>query len=63
MNYKRWDWVVRSYECGRRMMETVHKGTISRDLEIEAARHCGRVVHVFGVKDGQAWPWKHFGNE
>lgn len=49
---KQWEWKVRSYEGDLFMLETVHVGEHSKNMEVEAAHACGRDVYVTDLRTG-----------
>lgn len=47
----RWDWVIQSFDAeGRFMLETVHRGEASRDMELRAIEGCGRTAVVTDLR-------------
>lgn len=74
----RWDYTVRTYARPVRMvdgrpvlgqyqlmLETVHQGEHSRDMETKAGLACGRDVFVYDIKSGKLigeyTPWARGG--
>jgi hypothetical protein len=50
---KNWDWKVREYSGDTFMLETVHQGDHSKDVEVEVALELGRRVEVTNLHTGE----------
>lgn len=48
---KQWDWKITSYEDGKFMLETVHMGEHSRDMELRAINELGRTCVVEALSE------------
>lgn len=48
---RNWDWKIRSYKDGKFMVETVHMGEASRNMELRAIKQCGRTAEVIALSD------------
>lgn len=48
---RKWEWCVRSYKDGKLMLETVHIGEFSKDMEVRAAQACGYEVTVEDLRE------------
>jgi hypothetical protein len=50
---RRWDWKVRTYSGNAFMLETVHRGDFSKDMEVEAALSCNLRAVVTNLHTGE----------
>lgn len=44
---REWDWKVQSYEGQTFVLETVHLGEVSLDMELETIKRCGRRADIY----------------
>lgn len=54
-----WDWRIRSYRGDVFMLETVHRGDVSRDMELQAIEACGRRAEVTPLSDEAREQWRN----